>query len=127
MITSKDNRIKNLGRKLLKLSFHSKYKMIALLVKGGNIISVGANKEGAPKPYVKCHRPEMGLHAEVSCLAGITKDQSKNTTIYVVGQTTKGNNMLTKPCKSCYSFIKEMGIRRVVYETSSGELEELID
>lgn len=125
MITQKDLRIQKLGKKLLKLSNHSRYKMVCLLVKGGNILSVGNNKENsAPKPFVKQYRPSMQLHAEMSCLAGVLKENSKNSTVYVLGETVNGNQMLSKPCPSCESFLKEMLIRRVVYENREGILEE---
>jgi len=99
--------------------------MVCILVKGGSIISVGANKENsAPKPFVKQYRPSMQLHAEMSCLAGVLKENSKNSTVYVLGETVNGNQMLSKPCPSCEGFLREMQVRRVVYENRDGNLEE---
>lgn len=125
MITRKDLRIQKLGKKLLKLSNHSRYKMVCLLVKGGNILSVGNNKENsAPKPFVKQYRPSMQLHAEMSCLAGVLKETSKNATVYILGETVNGTQMLSRPCPSCEGFLREMQVRRVVYENRDGNLEE---
>lgn len=125
MITKKDLRIQKLGKKFLKLSNHSRYRMVCILVKGSNIISVGANKENsAPKRYTKQYRPAMQLHAEVSCLAGISKDVSKKSTAYIFGETVSGNQMLTHPCPTCEAFLKEMKVSRVVYEEKDGTLGE---
>lgn len=125
MITNKDYKFQKFGRKLLKLSTHPKYRMSCLMVKGGNIISVGINKVGSPPPYVKRLHKNMGLHCEVDCLAGISKKASRGATIYIFGETVKGNNILTQPCFSCYSFIVLSQIKRIVFENRDGSLEEL--
>ena len=126
MITTKDKKWNDLARKFLSTSTHSKYRMVAILVKGGRLISAGANKENsAPKRYVKQIRTNMSLHAEVCCLSGISKEASRGATIYIVGETAKGNSMLTAPCESCLSFIFHMDLKRIVYETKENKLEEI--
>jgi deoxycytidylate deaminase len=126
MITSKDLRHQKQARNLLKFSMHSKYKMVAVLVKGPNTLSCGINKEfSAPKKFVKKTHPKMNLHAEVDCLCGVPRETAAGKTLYIVGQTKAGSPMLTKPCSSCYALILNMRIKRVVFETKAGELEEM--
>ena len=126
MITRKDHRAFSLGLKLLKLSLHSRYQMIALLYKGGRLISVGVNKEeAAPKTYIKDRRANLHLHAEISALHGIDKKDCKNGTIYVVGKTRAENFLMSKPCWICLNWMYNMGIKRIVYHDRLGELLEL--
>lgn len=100
---------------MTKLSSHPKYKMSSAIVKGNRLISVGINKVAAPKRFIKRHRENMALHAEIDALLGIDKERLKNATLYITGETAAGNSMITKPCVTCLNFINQMNIERVVY------------
>lgn len=110
---------------MIHLSSHPSYSLIALLPRAGNILSVGVNKKGNPPEYVERLHDNMGIHAEASCLRGITKKQAKGSTMYIVGQTAAGNQMLTKPCPSCSLHILDMKVKRVVFEDIWGEIQEV--
>lgn len=126
MITKKDHKFRKLGSRLVELSDHSSYKMAAILVRGGNIISIGLNKESsAPPPYVDKLHDNFGRHAEVCCLHNLPKKKSRGATMYVFGRTAAGNHMLTKPCSSCYGHLISSHIKRIVYETPWGDLQEI--
>lgn len=127
MITSKDSRFIDIARKMSLKSSHSRYLLSAILVRGSRILSIGINKDNAAiKPYIRKTRPNINLHAEVDCLAGITKDQSYKTTLYITGYTAAGNNLKSsRPCTSCLGFIEAMKVKKVVY-TEEGEIKELI-
>lgn len=124
MITQKDLRWESLAQKMLKINNHPKYKMISLVIRGGRLISVGTNKESAPKRFIKAHREGLKLHAEVDSLIGVDKSTTKNATLYIIGETLAGNKMTTKPCSTCLGFIEKMGLRRIVYQ-DKGKLVEL--
>ncbi len=121
MITKKDLRWTALAKKMLKINQHPKYALVSIVVRGGNLISVGTNKESAAKRFYKHHRPEMKLHAEVDSILGLSKDTTKGSTVYVVGTTKAGNLMTCRPCETCMNVLKYMGIKRIVYQ----DLEEL--
>ena len=110
---------------MLHLSSHPSYSLIALLSRAGNILSVGINKKGNPPEYVEKLHNNMGIHAEACCLRGISKKQAKGSTLYIVGQTAAGSQILCKPCLSCNDFIQNMGVKRVVFEDAWGELQEM--
>lgn len=97
--------------------------MISIVTKGGRVLSVGTNKVNAPKRFTS-QRPGMHLHAEIDSLLGLSKDKTKNSTIYICGETAAGNLMNTKPCNSCVGFATQMGVKRVVY-MDNGNLKEL--
>ncbi len=123
MITTKDLKIVSLAKKMLNLSTHPRYHMVAVISKGGRVISVGINKVSAAKRFTK-QRPGMHLHAEIDALTNLSKEQTKGCTITLVGTTAAGNNMVTKPCNICQDFIEYMNIRRIVY-MDKDEVKEL--
>jgi deoxycytidylate deaminase len=105
----------SVAQKMLKTSQHPKYRMSCLIVKGGNLISVGINKDSAPKRFYKKHRPEMKLHSEVDAILGLDKSVTKNSTAYVAGCTAAGSDMISRPCDTCKSVLDYMKVKRIVY------------
>ena len=125
MVTSKDHRWINVAKKFIKLSVSKRYKLCAVIVKGGRIISIGNNTmTAAPKPYQKKHRSNLALHAEIHALHYLPYESSYNATCYVYGETLAGNLADSLPCPSCMASIIHMGIKRVVYYKNK-ELQEL--
>lgn len=125
-ITSKDKRWVALAKKMLPYSNHHNYRMVAVLVKGGRIISYGTNSIG-PAAFFLRFAENRGRHCEVRCLFGLARKYTKGATLYVVGETKLGNIVLSKPCPSCLEFIGRMGLRRVVYHSIEDILiEELV-
>lgn len=126
VISSKDQRAFQLGLKLLKLSTHSRYRLVAIIMKSGRVISVGVNREdAAPKGYTKETRENLHLHAEIAACHGLSRKETKNSTMYVIGKTKFNNWLLSKPCYLCYNWIKNMEIRRIVFNDRQGELHEV--
>ena len=114
----------DLAFKTAELSKHPRYLFGALVVKGGNVLSIGVNSLNAPKRFFKPHRDNMHLHAEVAALCGISKDRSKGSTLYLGGLSAAGNEVNTMPCKTCLKAIDTMLIKRVVY-SDNGQIKEL--
>lgn len=96
--------------------------MVALLVRGKNILSVGKNnyrKTNPKTPQIKEYL--LPRHAEVDCISRYIVKNRKITddmTLYVVG-ITQGKNcrpvISSKPCDSCMECIRKHKIKRVVY------------
>ncbi len=126
MIHKRDTNWVKLCKKLFQYSNHSRYLLGCVVVKGGRVINMGINVEfKGSKGYLRKHRKNLALHAEVAALHGISKKNSKGSTLYVIGQTKAGNCILSKPCATCLLFINQMGIKRVVYGNIRGEVMEL--
>lgn len=121
MITTKDRRWITVAKKMIPYSNHPKYRMVAILIKGGKIVSMGTNSVGPPAFFIR-YSENRGRHAEVRCLFGLDKKYTKGATLYVVGVTAFGNTILSKPCKGCEDFIKKMGLRKVIYHTVEDEV-----
>jgi deoxycytidylate deaminase len=123
MITTKDKRWLAVAKKMLIYSNHDKYRMYSVLVKGGKIISTGANAIGPAAFFLK-YALNRGRHSEVRCLFGLDRRYTKGATIYIAGETKHGSVVLSRPCKSCSDMIERMGIKRVVYHTIEDEIRE---
>jgi dCMP deaminase len=103
-----------IAKQIGTLSYCTRAKVGAVLVKSGNVISFGYN--GTPSGMENCCEDEIDgklvsksevLHAESNCILKAAK----------MGLSTDGTTMyLTlSPCKDCAKLILQSGVKRVVY------------
>jgi dCMP deaminase len=103
-----------IAKQIGTLSYCTRAKVGAVLVKSGNVISFGYN--GTPSGMENCCEDEIDgklvsksdvLHAESNCILKAAK----------MGLSTDGSTMyLTlSPCKDCSKLILQSGVKRVVY------------
>jgi dCMP deaminase len=103
-----------IAKQIGTLSYCTRAKVGAVLVKAGNVISFGYN--GTPSGMDNCCEDEIDgklvskievLHAESNCILKAAK----------MGLSTDGATMyLTlSPCKDCSKLILQAGVKRVVY------------
>lgn len=104
----------SLARNISKHSIY-KYKLGAVLVKNGNIISVGFNKIKFNSKY--SFPMKETIHAEMACLKTSGKDYLKNAIVFVYREDSRGNPALAKPCYNCLSRLKKFGVKRIYYST----------
>jgi len=96
------------------------HRHVAVIVKGGNVISVGRNRY---KTHPKSSEADFtrSVHAEMDAIWRV-KDKSRlqGATIYVA---RKGRNDLpgmSCPCVKCQEIINKHGLRRAVFTTEHG-------
>lgn len=102
-------------------SDHPLHKMGAVVVRNGNLIGAGCNKNHS-HPRSKSY--ENMIHAELAAIlnAGQIWGTIPNGDLYVV-RVTKGRSLATsKPCNDCMDLIKEAGIDSVTYIDEKGEV-----
>lgn len=103
-----------IAKQIGTLSYCTRAKVGAVLVKSGNVISFGYN--GTPSGMNNCCEDNVDgklvsklevLHAESNCILKAAK----------MGLSTDGATMyLTlSPCKDCSKLILQAGVKRVVY------------
>jgi len=91
---------------------HHKWAFHAVVVeKGGAIIAVGYNKG-----Y---------MHAEVAAMSKLWPDKRKGTKIWSIRYTPGGRLGMAKPCPRCESYLRECGVKVVMYSTSEQEVERM--
>jgi dCMP deaminase len=110
-----DNLFLNIAKEISQMSYCTRAKVGCVLVKDGNIISMGYN--GMPTGMDNCCEDanELGeqitrfevLHAESNALLKATR----------AGFSTEGSTMYCtlSPCKDCSKLILQSGVKRVVY------------
>jgi len=102
----------------------------AVIATKTRILGTGANRQKT-HPLQKMYGGEkrLYLHAEVDALISALRHNTlEKATIYIVRKMKhgKGERGLAKPCVNCKAAIIEAGIKRIVYSTNNGPVEELI-
>jgi dCMP deaminase len=107
-----DNVFMNIAKETSTLSHCVRFKVGAVLVRDGNIISFGYN--GTPSGMNNsCEENDVTLphviHAEVNCILKAAKHGHSvdNSTLYLT----------LSPCLDCSKLILQSGVKRVVYLT----------
>ena len=120
----------NYARDASKFSTFHKNHTGCVIVYKKHIISIGFNSSKT-HPIQKIYNKERFsedstphcLHAEISALIFI-KDRTdikwNNVEVYTYRENKYGEPRMAKPCKSCISMIKSLGIRKIHYTTNGG-------
>lgn len=100
----------------LAKSSSCKNKHGAVIVRGGNVLSLGINKmknhpDVIPEELIKdaCH-----VHAEIDAIKKV-KNDLRGATIYVARVSPFGKGVMSRPCNKCYQAISSAGISKIVY------------
>ena len=104
-----------------KLSDHQ-FKLGAAITKGKRVISIGANQSKKTHPIFiqrnKYNTYCIKIHAEVACILKARQD-IRGCKIFVARVNNHGLSM-AMPCILCRGFIKESGIREIIYTDLQG-------
>lgn len=108
-----------MSNKLALQSEHKQHRMGAVIVKGGNIVSVGFNQM---RPSALLRTPT--LHAEAAAVLKLLKEGRQHDLIgadIFVSRFTRGGSVgLAKPCVACQELLRSVGIRSTSYTTDDG-------
>lgn len=121
----KENRALTIAAKAAEQSGHDTFRHGAVLIKGGSVINVAANKYNHTS-FGQRFRERPGPathHAELACILGIERGTTNGATIYVSRINKTGGWKMSKPCDMCHEALKFVGIKKVVYTTGEGEWE----
>lgn len=110
-----------------------KFKIGAVIIKSGRIISTGFNRTNSYSAYLNYNRISKwtdSVHAEQSAILHALKsfDGLKHlvgATLYVTRISSKNQIRLAKPCKYCMELIRSVGISKVIYTTSEQTIETI--
>ena len=112
-----------LAQRLSMKSTYEKYKIGAVIARKGQVIGVGFNRH---KTHTQSPHAYKYLHAEVDAALGVPLKQLRGATIYVYREKKDGTYGLAKPCSSCEGFLKERGLKSMIYTSDNGMLMELL-
>ena len=123
----------NIADEIALYSEHPHYKIAAIIVYKGKIISSATNSFSKTHPiqfrlrnkYNKnIGKPLAYVHAEVKAIDRAMKygyDLSK-CSIFISRITKSGVKSISKPCNECEGFIRKMKLKYVVYYNKLGEI-----
>jgi len=90
-----------------------KQRLGAVVVYKGKIVGKGFNKvhsTGVPRLD--------GKHAEIEALNNTKARYRMGSTVYVCRLAKDGSLTLSKPCHTCYTIMKKLGVKYVYFSTS---------
>jgi deoxycytidylate deaminase len=104
-----------LAKNVAALSTFDEYRHGAVLIKGGNVISVGCNKPGHNHFSSMIKGSPIGPHAEVVSILGMKRSKTMKSDVYVVRINKTEELRNSKPCPNCQETLRYVGIKRVFY------------
>lgn len=118
LITSSDIRWLNRALTQAEQAPHEQWRVGAVLVRGGRLLSVGFNRYRNDPSQVDL--AGVSYHAEAVAIrkAGFTE----GATLYVARVTRSGDLGSAKPCARCQRLIAHHGVHTVVWTTPDGLL-----
>lgn len=104
---------------------HHQHKLSAIILLKGRPVSFGFNNGIKTHPKASKYTEYPTLHAEMSAIFKVkNKDILRYCTLVVYREDRMGNLAMSRPCVACQQLIKECGIKKVVYTTKDGWIEE---
>lgn len=107
----KHKRLKNIAHK--NCDFSDKQNMVAVVERGGNVISIGYNDMSRSHPAYFNGEHDKGIHAEYAALRQTNNTEGANIHIFYFRKNGDLGN--SKPCPDCMEEIKKSGIQKIFY------------
>lgn len=105
----------------LALSNRQAYHLTAYLYRGQSLIKMGTNTEKTHPRYIRTYKSGhcgAELHAEMSVLTRA----KPGDTLVVFRWTKDGCLNMSHPCEHCMTFIRQAGIKKVIYSDWDGQI-----
>jgi len=116
--TGRVRRFIDLAAKMANQSCDPVNRHGAVLVKGSSVLNASHNKNSFCSFGQRFREKGTGvstMHAELGAILGMDRKITEGATVYVARLGKRGNLKLSKPCSMCYSAMKHVGIKKVVY------------
>ena len=108
----------------------SKFRLGAVLVKRGRVISTGYNHMRKSHPIMQKYSENidftLGLHAEVHACIGVAADDLHTAELWVCRLHKDGKFAMARPCLVCQKFLIDIGVKKVHFTNLDGRVEWLI-
>ena len=112
-LNKRHRRFFSLARELSFKSDHTSARIGAIIVRTGNVVSVGFNRQSKTHPSANSFHGT--LHAEVDAIVGVDRGSIRSGVCYVYRETRSGMVGMSKPCLGCQVALQRAGIKKVFY------------
>jgi deoxycytidylate deaminase len=91
------------------------------------ILSAGFNQREKTHPLLRKYSywPEAGLHAEMHACIGLSDEELRDSTIYVIRLFRNGRVAPSKPCDACIEYLTARGVKSIIYAVDESHSEKL--
>lgn len=117
----KEERFLSMAKKASERSDHHSHKLGCVIVKGPKVLGTGFNKLN--KKSTRSPHSYNSIHAEFAAVVSAGWDV-KGATAYIFRQTKNGTPAMSRPCESCFKFLTDQGIKKIVYTFEGSFVEE---
>lgn len=101
-----------------------KFRLGAVLVRDGEVVSVGSNRMGKPHPRMRRKSEELGwpvgIHAEVAACLGVDPAVLHGSQVFVARVRRDGSAAPARPCQFCHRFLQGVGVTHAHFTTNDG-------
>ena len=110
----------NLAKQASKKSDHHSHLLGCVIAKGNKILGIGHNMM---KTHPKSPHRFRSIHAEFLAVMNCGKDVI-GATAYVYRQQKNGTPAISRPCKDCWQYLIDCGVKSVVYSCEGTYVQE---
>ena len=112
-------RLLSLAKKLSLKSNHHTHIHGCVIAKGNKVLGTGFN---TLKTHPASPHNWKSIHAEFMAVLSANFNV-RGATVYVFRQQKDGSPAMSRPCSSCWKYLKDQGVKNVVY-TFEGNFKE---
>ena len=120
----KAQRMANVALRGLTFSKGNNYNLVAIVERGGGILSIGFNDMVRTHPEYYNGKHDKGIHAEYAALKQAADPNGANLHIFRFRKNgTLGDS---RPCPDCYRRIISYGVKKIFYTENGVQVRERI-
>lgn len=116
----RQNHFLSLAKKASKRSDHHSHKLGCVIVKRNRVLGIGHNMM---KTHPKSPHRFKSIHAEFMAALNSGND-IKGATAYIFREQKNGDWAISRPCKDCWRYLMECGVKEVVYSFEGSFVQE---
>jgi deoxycytidylate deaminase len=112
----------NIAKKLATRSNHT-HKLGCVIAKKNRLISLGNN---STKTHPRAKNPYSMIHAEFAAILNVPLDDLKGSEAYVYRELKNGAIANSRPCRTCYKALQDVGVKIIYYTDNGGYKKEYL-
>jgi len=124
LLTNRQRRFFEIAKKVARTSKASQFKFGVLIIKNGQIVSLGSNHPGKTHPKSKTRNSL--IHAEFNAVIN-GRQNLYGSDIYIWRSGSSEQQLIATPCKDCMNLIREVGIKKIFHTTGLEDQFNLIE
>lgn len=102
---------------------HPRYRHFTFLLDKSRIVTIGRSRNRKTHPIAAKYGYRRSIHSELDAVLRLDKEGEANGLVMFNTQIVQGDRIsMAKPCPICQRFIRDVGIRSVIYTNHDGDI-----